>query len=96
MFTFLLALLALLCFEYIVRKKTVLNYCLGALTTIVFCVLALVLKTDYNFLGIVLVMVFYLLRDQLSIVRNGAAAIYICCYEMSEYTYMAYWRSFRL
>lgn len=75
MFTFGLAILALICYETIKKEKKVLSYFGAVSVVIVFGVLAIVLKVDYNYYGILLVFLFYVLRQKRPLVRNGVVTL---------------------
>ena len=77
MFTFTLAILALMVFEKLTVKGRKSGYVAGWIAIIAFFAVALILKTDYTFCGVLLVVVFYLLRKKELLIRDSVALI---CY----------------
>lgn len=86
MFTFAIAIAALLFYEKITAKGGKLSLVLGWLVLIAGAVLALILITDYTFTGVILVVVFYLLRKKDLLIRDGVGlACYLALRNMGLY-----------
>ena len=77
MFTFAIAIAALLLYEKITAKGGKVSLVLGWLVLIAGAVLATVLLTDYTFTGVILVVVFYLLRKHDLLIKDGVG---LACY----------------
>lgn len=90
MFTFALAILALILFEKLSSGGKKSGLVAGWAILIVSFVLALVLKTDYSFLGVLLVEVFYLLRKKDLLIRDGVGLVcYLALRNMGIYLWGA-------
>ena len=86
MFTFAIAIAALLFYENITAKGGKVSLVLGWLVLIAGAVLALILITDYTFTGVILVVVFYLLRKHDLLIRDGVGlACYLALRNMGLY-----------
>lgn len=76
MYTFFLAILALMVFDRLVsgKNKTV-GKILGTLAVLMFCALSLVTGADYNVYAVGLVFLFYLFGDNHVWLRSGVGAV---------------------
>lgn len=75
MFTFAIAIASLILFEKLTAKGKMFGLVSGWLIILAACILAAVLGTDYNFVGVLLVTVFYLLRKKDLLIRDGAGLL---------------------
>ncbi len=76
MFTFFWAILALLCYEKLTVGGGRKRYVIGVLVLLAFTGTSVLLRLDYNLLGVGLVILFYLLREKGPLLRIGAAMVY--------------------
>ena len=74
--TFFIAILSLIVFDKITQNKKKISYVFGAFIVILFGVLALILKTDYNFFAVSLVFIYYVFNNKSNNVRNVIGTIY--------------------
>ena len=75
MFTFALAIAGLILYEKLTLSGKKSGYIFGYLVLILSCAAALILKTDYTFLGVLLVTIFFLLRKKDLLIRDGVALL---------------------
>ena len=75
MFTFALAIAGLILYEKLTLSGKKSGYILGYLVLILSCAAALILKTDYTFLGVLLVTIFFVLRKKDLLIRDGVALL---------------------
>ena len=74
--TFSIAVLSLIVFDKITQNKKKISYVFGTFIVILFGILALILKTDYNFFAISLVFIYYVFNNKGNNVRNVIGTIY--------------------
>lgn len=63
MFTFFIAILALVSYDKITENKKVMSYIIGIITVLLFAIVALIFGTDYGLYGVLLVFCFYVLKN---------------------------------
>lgn len=76
MFTFFLAVAALLAYDFFSKKGGQLWTAAGYISVFIIAIAAFKMKTDYDMFGVILVFIFYFFREKGAFFRNSAAALF--------------------
>ena len=74
--TFSIAVLSLIIFDKITSNKKKISYVFGTIIVLLFAVISLILKTDYNLFAVLLVFIYYVFNSKGNNVRNIIGTVY--------------------
>lgn len=89
MFTFAFAVAAMWIYEALRKSEKAILKALGVLSVFILAALSTVCGTDYGYFGVLMVFVFYVLRDFSHWIRSAAASAYILILRMDIEVYAA-------
>ena len=76
MVTFFIAILSLIVFDKITKSKNKISYIFGTLIVLIFGIISLILKTDYNLFAVLLVFIYYVFNKKGKNISNIIGTIY--------------------
>ena len=74
--TFSIAVLSLIIFDKITTNKKKISYVFGTFIVLLFAVISLLLKTDYNLFAVLLVFIYYVFNSKGNNIRNIIGTVY--------------------
>lgn len=74
--TFSIAVLSLIIFDKITTNKKKISYVYGTFIVLLFAVISLLLKTDYNLFAVLLVFIYYVFNSKGNNIRNIIGTVY--------------------
>ena len=74
--TFSIAVLSLIVFDKITTNKKKISYVFGTFIVLLFAVISLLLKTDYNLFAVLLVFIYYVFNSKGNNIRNIIGTVY--------------------
>lgn len=74
--TFSIAVLSLIVFDKIITNKKKISYVFGTFIVLLFAIISLLLKTDYNLFAVLLVFIYYVFNSKGNNIRNIIGTVY--------------------